>query len=91
MAKDELTKRQRAILRFIERHLAKEGFPPSLSEIAASLGGVQISAIAAHLQRIERKGFIKRKPGLSRSITILRGAANGAVVSRSTKRRAVKK
>ncbi|MBF0381595.1 MAG: transcriptional repressor LexA [Magnetococcales bacterium] len=56
----------------ISNFIAKEGVAPSVQELAAILG---ISGASAHeqIRSLEKKGYIKRTKGRSRSITILKG------------------
>lgn len=67
---DDLTKRQRQILRFIEKMVDKEGFPPTRQEIANHFG-FQVNAATDHLEAIERKGYIQIVPRISRGIRVL--------------------
>ena len=52
--------------------LAREGLSPSVQELAGILG---ISGASAHeqIRSLERKGYIKRTKGRSRSVEILKG------------------
>jgi hypothetical protein len=67
-----LTPRQREVLTYLDHYIAEHRFPPTSRElsIACNLG----SASGAHrmLQTLERKGYIRREPGLSRALTMLR-------------------
>lgn len=55
-----LTKRQREVLSAIERFAAASGYPPTLRELAATLGISGISAVKKHLDAIAAKGYISR-------------------------------
>lgn len=65
-----LTDRQQAIFDFIVGRVRHEGIPPTLMEIAAAFGLTSPAGIADHLKAIERKGFIRRRPGASRGIEV---------------------
>lgn len=50
-----LTHRQQQILDFIRHTLAREGFPPTIAEIAAAFGMGSGNAIRGHLQALAKK------------------------------------
>ncbi len=72
MEKD-LTTTQKKIFNFLKDFLREKGYPPTLREIASHfrLGGPK--APQKTLNILERKGFIRRAPGVSRGIEILGG------------------
>jgi repressor LexA len=65
----ELTNIQQDILQFLinERSQSRR---PTLAEIAKHFGYKNRSTVQQHLQAIEKKGFIKRNPKISRSIEL---------------------
>ena len=65
-----LTRTQQRILEFIIEKKT-EGKVPTLAEIAAHFGYRNRSTVQQHLQSIERKGYIKRNPKISRGIELL--------------------
>ena len=67
----ELTVKQRAIYDFVVQCVHVEGIPPSLTEIAAAFDLVSVSGVADHLRALERKGFIRRRRGVSRGIELV--------------------
>ena len=76
----QITFRQQQILDFLQDHLSGSGYPPTLREIAAEFGLSGPRAAVKHLNALERKGFIRRSPGSSRGIEILRnGNRNGSL------------
>lgn len=72
MRDQPLTPRQADVLNFIRRHIKRRGFPPSFREIADFLGSESTNAASYHLNILEMKGWIKRVPGLSRGIRVMR-------------------
>lgn len=66
-----MTSAQARVLRFIEAHKRKVGWPPSIREIQVNFGWASLNAATQHLKALERKGYIRREPSLSRGITIL--------------------
>jgi repressor LexA len=69
--RQELTKRQKRIMDFLESYLKKHGYPPTMREIGEHFG-FNWSAAKGHLSALERKGFIKLNPFISRGIEILK-------------------
>ena len=66
-----LTARQETILEFITAFLEKRKIPPTVREIQGHFGFVSTNAVADHLVLLERKGYLKRRPGISRGIEIV--------------------
>ncbi len=71
MEKKELTFKQKKILDFLIDHIEEKGFPPSLREIGSYFGLKGPKAPQKTLGVLERKGFIRRTPGISRGIEVL--------------------
>ena len=67
-----LTRRQRAIYDFIVGQVRLDGIPPTLMEIASAFDLSSAAGVSDHLKAIERKGFIRRRPGASRGIELAR-------------------
>lgn len=67
----KMTRRQRAIMTFIEAHIFRRGFAPSVREIGTEFEIRSPNGVVAHLKALERKGMIARGDG-ARAITILR-------------------
>lgn len=72
-----LTRRQREILDYLQRHIADHGYAPSFEEIAQTFGFASLATVHEHLSNLERKGYITRQYNESRSIEVLppRGTA----------------
>lgn len=69
MSKD-LTEIQKQILEYLIEQKTGKGIPPTLAEIAKHFGYKNRATVQQHLQAIERKGFIKKNPKLSRGIEL---------------------
>jgi len=67
----ELTRKQRAIYDFVVDCVGRQGIPPSLSEIAGAFDLASVSGVADHLRALERKGYIRRRRGVSRGIELV--------------------
>jgi len=68
---NKLSKRQAMILEFIKQEVKDKGYPPSVREIAEAVGLLSSSTVHGHLDRLEKKGFIRRDPTKPRAIEIL--------------------
>ncbi len=66
----KITKRQRAVLDDIEKHIAEKGYGPTVREVCEDLGLSSPSTVHVHLKALEEKGYIKRDPLKSRSISL---------------------
>src|SRR5574338_213472 len=77
-----LTKRQREILEYLQRHISEQGYAPSFEEIAERFGFQSLATVHEHLTNLEKKGYIHRAYNESRSIEVLppRGTASATEV-----------
>ncbi|MDD3184432.1 MAG: transcriptional repressor LexA [Anaerostipes sp.] len=71
MSKLELTTKQEEILEYIKSQILERGFPPSVREICSAVHLKSTSSVHAHLESLEKKGYIKRDPTKPRTIEIL--------------------
>ncbi len=69
MAK-ELTEKQKRILDYIIDRRVDAGMPPTLAELAEHFGYRNRATVQQHLQALEKKGYLKRNPKLSRGIEL---------------------
>jgi repressor LexA len=79
MSKD-LTARQREVYEFIRDCITNNGYPPTIREIGAKFGMSSTNAVRDVLNAIERKGYIRRRGGISRGIELTLPAAGDHVV-----------
>ncbi|PRR78872.1 LexA repressor [Clostridium liquoris] len=68
MAKQD---KQSEIYEYIKDQIRTKGYPPSVREICAAVGLKSTSTVHGHLQRLEKKGFIKRDPTKPRAIELV--------------------
>ena len=68
---DNLTRKQEQILEFIRDCIMKKGYPPAVREICDAVGLKSTSSVHAHLESLEKKGFIRRDPTKPRAIEIV--------------------
>jgi repressor LexA len=66
-----LTDRQEEVLSFITGYLDRQGYPPTLKEIAAHFGMASPNAVRDHLRALEGKGFLRRAADKSRAMLVL--------------------
>jgi repressor LexA len=64
-----LTDRQQRVLAMVEEFCNRQGYPPTVREVAAAFG-IQPRAAVDHLAALKRKGYLHREPGLSRGLTL---------------------
>src|SRR6516165_8308379 len=71
----ELSDRQRTILRFMEDFNQRNGYAPSLREIAEGVGLASTSSVAYQVKVLKRKGYLRRTARRSRA-SVLRVSAS---------------
>ena len=67
----KITKKQQALLDFLEDFTEEKGYSPSYREIQAGLGLSSVSAVAEHIDNMVSKGILKKVPGAARSLEVL--------------------
>ncbi|MBO6137872.1 MAG: transcriptional repressor LexA [Lachnospiraceae bacterium] len=67
----KISKKQEEILEFVKEQILNKGFPPSVREICDAVGLKSTSSVHAHLETLEKNGYIRRDPTKSRTIEIL--------------------
>ncbi len=67
----KLTKKQLAVLEYLQDFTEEKGYSPSYREIQAGLGLSSVSAVAEHIDNLVEKGVIRKVPGAARSLEIL--------------------
>ena len=66
-----ITSKQQQILDYIKEEILKRGYPPAVREICEAVGLKSTSSVHAHLESLEKKGFIRRDPSKTRAIEII--------------------
>jgi len=72
--------RQKRILRFIERYITVNDYPPSCAEIRAALELKSTSMVHRDLVALEEAGLLQRTPGVPRGIRLSR-PEHGSIVT----------
>ncbi|WP_230399932.1 transcriptional repressor LexA [Novisyntrophococcus fermenticellae] len=70
MAYGKISKKQQEILDYLKNTIITRGFPPSVREICRAVDLKSTSSVHAHLETLEKNGFIRRDPSLPRAIEI---------------------
>jgi repressor LexA len=65
-----LTRQQEKVLRFIQNHFKKFGYPPTIREIGNHIGAKWSHGIERHLRALEQKGHLTRVRNKSRGIKL---------------------
>ncbi len=66
-----LYKRQRQIVDFIAQYIQRNGYSPTLREIADAIGVNSLATVHEHLQALERKRIIRKHEGSARGIELI--------------------
>src|SRR5208282_1007702 len=66
----DLTTRQRKIIQVIEDSARRDGYPPTLREIAEAAGLASTSSVAYQLSALEKKGYLSRGSGRPRTAVV---------------------
>lgn len=71
MAYGKITAKQQEILEYIKNEILNRGFPPAVREICEAVQLKSTSSVHAHLESLEKNGYIRRDPTKPRAIEIL--------------------
>ena len=66
----KISKKQQEILEYIKDEILKRGYPPAVREICNAVGLSSTSSVHAHLETLEKNGYIRRDPTKPRAIEI---------------------
>ena len=81
--REELNKREKAILKFIEKQILTEGYPPSVREIGKAVGLNSTATVHGYLARLDEKGYIKKKDKKGRTLRLLKGSSGESKIMSS--------
>jgi len=71
MAQGKITPKQTEVLEFIKEEILKKGYPPTVRDICEAVHLKSTSSVHAHLESLEKNGYIRRDPTKPRAIEIL--------------------
>ena len=72
---NELGKREKAILKFIEKQIQINSYPPSVREIGKAVGLKSTATVHGYLAKLEEKGYIKKESQKGRTLKLLKGGS----------------
>ena len=82
MTENALSARQLQILACIEQAMRDRGYPPSVREIGEVVGLSSSSTVHAHLETLQRLGYLRRDPTKPRAIEVRYDPMTGSQVER---------
>ena len=62
MGYGKITPKQKEILEYIKSQILDRGFPPSVRDICEAVNLRSTSSVHAHLETLEKNGYIRRDP-----------------------------
>ena len=71
MAKGKISVKQQEILDYLKQEILRRGFPPSVREICDAVDLKSTSSVHAHLEALEKHGYIRKDATKPRAIEIL--------------------
>lgn len=71
MAYGKITAKQKEILEFMKNEILSKGYPPAVREICEAVHLKSTSSVHAHLETLEKNGYIRRDPAKPRAIEIV--------------------
>lgn len=71
MAYGRISKKQQEILDYLKEQIINRGFPPAVREICQAVNLKSTSSVHAHLESLEKNGYIRRDPAKPRAIEII--------------------
>ena len=71
MTYGKISKKQSEILEYMKKEILNRGFPPSVREICQAVHLKSTSSVHAHLETLEKNGYIKRDATKPRAIEII--------------------
>ena len=72
-ASEELNKREKAILKFIEKQIKEKGYPPSVREIGKAVGLNSTATVHGYINKLKEKGYIAKEEQKGRTLKLLKG------------------
>ncbi len=76
-----LNKRERAILKYIEKEILLKGYAPSVREICKVVGLSSTATVQGYLKTLEERGFIKKESKKGRTLRLLKNSKGDEVVT----------
>lgn len=76
MAYGKISEKQKEILEFMKQEILNKGYPPTVRDICEAVKLSSTSSVHAHLEKLEKNGYIRRDPTKPRAIEIIDDSFN---------------
>src|SRR3989304_9278549 len=76
-----LSSKQEKILSYLKEFVSEKGYPPSIREIGKACGISSTSVVKYNLNILQREGYIRRDPEVSRGIDLASASAASPTVN----------
>ena len=71
MGNGRISTKQQEILEYIKEQILSHGYPPTVRDICQAVNLRSTSSVHAHLETLEKNGYIRRDPTKPRAIEII--------------------
>ena len=78
MAYGKISNKQKEILEYVKKEILNKGYPPTVRDICIAVNLKSTSSVHAHLETLEKNGYIRRDPTKPRAIEIIDDNFNSA-------------
>lgn len=78
---NELNKREKAIIKFIDKQVREKGYPPSVREIGKSVGLSSTATVHGYLSKLKEKGYIAKEEQKGRTLKLLKGGLDNSEIN----------
>ena len=68
-----INRREKAIIRFIEKQVDEKGYAPSVREIGKAVGLKSTATVHGYLAKLSEKGFIRKEDHKGRTLRLFKG------------------
>ena len=77
-----LNKREKAILRAIEKSVEEKGYAPSVREIGKEVGLSSTATVHGYLARLQDSGYIRKEDNKGRTLKLLKGSDGEPIIDK---------
>ena len=77
-----LNKREKAILKAIEKSVEKKGYAPSVREIGKEVGLSSTATVHGYLERLQDTGYIRKEDNKGRTLKLLKNSSGEPIVDK---------
>ncbi len=69
----DLNKKERAILKYIDKTVRENGYPPSVREIGKAVGLSSTATVHGYIAKLTKKGYLKKEDQKGRCLKVIKG------------------